>query len=483
LPPGSVTRANAWKQLQADGRVKEGGQIPPQSHDLLSVLEAGFLSLKEKTWSKETAIYPEIVSTLSKTLYPEGSGIHAVDSHAPPTYLDVCVTDVPGESLLYFLRYFFEFKLPDKDGLLNSAENLGQILDYFYDLAEKQPHRPSFVAILSNLKTSYVLTAQFSPVSVSVTVQAAPTLAEAVIYADSVSRSQARITPPNLDSIFPTAYNVLAATCHHFVLSVQFPTSESGAPHVGPRPATREQTSAGANPGWKPLIHRSSKSRCFALKMVHGSTSLANEIKILRQIKEMDGISHLPELVWSPPGDKQFGIVPIGQPINVRNGLERAIARSIVNGLVDGLKHLHKRNIVHRDIRLSNLVLDPKETVIIDFEKSYSAASAMEVGYEGGYICWPKRLLETHVRRYLPEPKDDLFACILVVLEILFPTSFNEFRSNGISTDKPHTPETLQLLDLWKSLERSKVWRQFMDAAEGCDYEKMKEMADVFCHF
>src|ERR1700734_2308071 len=88
-----------------------------------------------------------------------------------------------------------------------------------------------------------------------------------------------------------------------------------------------------------------------------------------------------------------------------------------------------------------------------------------------GDICWPKRLLESNMERYIPEPADDLFACILVVLHLLFPSRFNMFHQGSISNRMPRTRETTKLLQLWNDIEKSKIWRPFVKAARTEKYD------------
>jgi hypothetical protein len=96
------------------------------------------------------------------------------------------------------------------------------------------------------------------------------------------------------------------------------------------------------------------------------------------------------------------------------------------------------------------------------------------------YICWPKQLLESNMERYIPEPADDLFACILVVLHLLFPSRFNMFHQGSISNRMPRTRETTKLLELWNDIEKSKIWGPFVKAARPEKYDNLKGMADGF---
>ena len=67
------------------------------------------------------------------------------------------------------------------------------------------------------------------------------------------------------------------------------------------------------NPSWHLLVQGS----CFVLKVGQGSNSVGNEITILKKIQSSN-CPHLPEIVWSPSGGQQLGIVLIGVPIDFR---------------------------------------------------------------------------------------------------------------------------------------------------------------------
>jgi hypothetical protein len=58
---------------------------------------------------------------------------------------------------------------------------------------------------------------------------------------------------------------------------------------------------------------------------------------------------------------------------------------------------------------------------------------------------------------YVPEPADDLLACILVVLHLLFLSRFDKFDMGSISIRVSPTSETRQLIQRWKDIEDSKI--------------------------
>jgi serine/threonine protein kinase len=151
--------------------------------------------------------------------------------------------------------------------------------------------------------------------------------------------------------------------------------------------------------------------------------------------------------------------MPLGVPI--RPPESQIISRKIVQGMVEGLQYLHGQHIVHCDIRFSNLILRHRQNdinmVIIDYETAYDL-DFEEVQYSGGYICWPHRLLEVKTVLYVPEAMDGLYACILVVLTMLFPQHFDDFPAGKIRPNADPTQDTLKII------------------------HKLLEIADCFCH-
>jgi hypothetical protein len=222
------------------------------------------------------------------------------------------------------------------------------------------------------------------------------------------------------------------------------------------------------------------------LKITHDNRSLENEITTLQKLRDSKSL-HIPELVWIR-GSGELGILPIGEP--VLPGESATVSRKVVRGMIDGLRYLHGQGIIHRDIRLSNLILKRERNdvnvVIIDYETAFDSgrdhSPGNEVDYSGGYICWPRRLLQSREQAYTPEPADDLFACILVVLHLLFPCRFDVFNAGNIRSDINENPETLRVLQMWRDIENSKIWGRFYQAARAQDYVGLLEISEVFCH-
>ena len=473
----------------SDGHVEDVPALSVQPHTKKTDLVKKFNAIDRTRWKEEKDMYPDIIEAMQSTLYSKAPGVFVVDTHDRGDFRpDISVADFQDDRLVYCLWYFIELKLSGSN--LLAPDHCGQLLDYFHKSREKQRHRREFMGILSNFDSAWVFTARYEAETVTIFKRSAPTLADALLYADAQSRLQYTKRIPVLNTRFSSEYTILAVAKHHFLvrvpLPVSAPTSIPTRPVARSAIVTRSQMNqaevSSHDPHWRsPSRHR--VPAAFVLKIVHGDTSVANEIKILRKIRDI-ACSNLPELVWAPDGGKELGIVPVGHPIDFRQ--VASVSRKIVEGVVDGLEHLHAHGIVHRDIRPSNLVLDHKNNVvIIDYETSVILTHDTTADYLGGFICWPKRLLEYNTAHYIPDPTDDLFACILVVLHLLFPSWFDAFRASSIRISRvgqTHNVETKRLLGLWKDIEHSAVWGPFAKAAKDRDYTVLKGMADVFCH-
>jgi hypothetical protein len=483
-----VTRSQAWDTLVNNGAIQERQSIGEQVHKRKIQLIDRFNAVDSSSWNEETDMYGDIIKAIDKGLYDGETGIFVVDTHSKGEFhADISVAGQEDDRLPYCLRYFIELKLREKK--MKTAENCGQILDYFNAVHERQPYRSEFVAILSNFDSSLVFIASYDHQNnVTISEQWADTMADAVIFADRISNSQCSTRLPEIDDRFGSQYSILAVSRHHYLLSLSQPKPSPEVYTHTPKTRSKVKSSFFEDDSWRnPSRHTFDTKRRFVLKIVHGQTSVANEIAILQKLREAD-CAHLPEIVWSPSGKRELGIVPVGVSIDFRE--PQTTSRIIVQCLISGLEFLHKLGIVHRDIRTSNLILDYRKAsvnvVIIDYETAVVVNDVSQgVEYHGGFISWPKRLIESNTLQYIPKPEDDLFASILLVLHMLFPLRFDAFRASHIrvgGSQETPSSETLELKRLWDDIEKSRIWEPFVKAAKARDYKLLKGMADVFCH-
>ena len=429
-------------------------------------------------------MYPDIIGAIKDGLYKETKDILVVNtSQRNDFHADVSVATYDDARLPYSLRYFLEFKLPSVEP--RTAAHCGQMLDYFKSIRENQPHRSRFIGVLSNFSSSWVYDAAFDEQGPKIEEYPCSSLADAIIFAETSVASQLRATIPSLDKALDPKFSVLSLGKHYFLLSVKkaMPLLDDTVPKHMP---TRRQTAENTPTWFPPVRHQEKKKKNqFVLKITHDNSSLDNEITTLEKLRDAKS-PHIPELVWTC-GSGELGILPIGEP--VLPGESAVISRKVVRGMIDGLRYLHGQGIIHRDVRLSNLILKRERNdvnvVIIDYETAFDSGDHSTdngVNYSGGYICWPRRLLQSREQSYIPEPADDLFACILVVLHLLFPSRFDDFKAGNIQADDNQNAETLKVLQMWRDIENSKIWGQFYEAARGLDYDALLDISEVFCH-
>jgi hypothetical protein len=456
--------------------------IKGQQHLRRKILASKLSALEKKTWTKELDMYPDLIGAIRDGVYKETKNILVVDtSQRNDFHADVSVANYDDARLPYSVRYFFEFKLRSVEP--RTTAHCGQMLDYFKSLREKQPHRSRFIGVLSNYSSSWVYDAVFDEKGPKIEEYPCSSLTDAIIFAETSSASQLQATIPLLDKALDPKFSVLSLGKHYFLLSVKkvSPLLDGMVPkHTATRQTVKN------TPRWFPPVRYREQKNQFVLKITHDNRSLENEITTLQKLRDAESL-HIPELVWIR-GSGELGILPIGEP--VLPGESATVSRKVVCGMIDGLRYLHGQGIIHRDVRLSNLILKRERNdvnvVIIDYETAFdsegSHSPGNEVDYSGGYICWPRRLLQSREQSYTPEPADDLFACILVVLHLLFPCRFDGFNAGNIRPDESHNPETSRVLQMWRDIESSKIWGRFYQSARAQDYVGLLEISEVFCH-
>ncbi|KAK2465812.1 hypothetical protein APHAL10511_001453 [Amanita phalloides] len=415
---GSVTRSQAWKQLKETGRVSLNITLNVQQHPHknLKILKSKLSALEEKTWTKELDMYPDLIGAIKDGLYKQTKDILVVDtSQRNDFHADVSIATYDDARLPYSVRYFLEFKLPSVE--LQTATHCGQMLDYFKSIREKQPHRSHFIGVLSNYSSSWVYNAVFDEKGPKIEERFCPSLADAIIYAETSIASQLQTTIPSLDKALDPKFSVLALGKHYFLLSVKrgMPLQDETVPK---RISTRHQAVESTHSWFPPLRHRIQNNQ-FVLKITHDNHLLDNEIKTLTKLSNAK-CPHIPDLVWVR-GSGELGILPIGEP--VLPGESVAVSRKVVRGMIDGLRYLHDQGIIHRDVRLSNLILkrhrNDVNVVIIDYETAFdSKENHSTVNYLGVIFAGQDDFF-SQGSAIFAQTADELFACILVVLHLL----------------------------------------------------------------
>ena len=147
--------------------------------------------------------------------------------------------------------------------------------------------------------------------------------------------------------------------------------------------------------GWN-RNHEESKDQTVAVKVIsRGKLNNPNRLaKVYREIAILEALDHpnivhLHEVVET---DTTFGIVlqyasggELFDHILKHRYLTDDRARPLFAQLVSGVGYLHRNGIIHRDLKLENLLLDAKENIIITdfgFANNFDPAEKLPEDYE-----------------------------------------------------------------------------------------------------
>jgi len=405
---------------------------------------------------KEAQMYPFVQETLHKILSDSKNDnqVAVIDTTNSP-YLPGIAPDM-SLSLRNMVRPFaacmygvLELKrCADKE--LQEDENLGQVYDYLVSIKRSQPNRHIFLGILSNIRCSVVMTIEGN--QNRITMHSPASWEDMVVYLlDHVCKQ---------DSVFTPALPPFAIGITHMQKQLG---------------VTRRSTVA----SFQYLNHGSIAIKC-ASKEEFGS-AIKREVTILRKLTHRN----LPQLIYDPsPEALEFGIKPVGRPFALHMFPSASTLRSALLETLSALHWLHTSpNIIHRDIRRDNIILDKLQPVIIDFGHAVDLSLVPPTTtflYEGGYICCPREVLnhdDPWSAQYRPKPAHDLLGFLLFIVECIFPSRVAAFRSSKVL--ERHSRERVALLSFWREIEQSGVWGRWLRAAESMDVEMLKGVVEL----
>ncbi|KAI4194904.1 MAG: hypothetical protein LQ346_003595 [Caloplaca aetnensis] len=208
--------------------------------------------------------------------------------------------------------------------------------------------------------------------------------------------------------------------------------------------------------------------------------ALKREIDLLRDLQHKNIVQYL----GSNSDDEHFNIfleyVPGGSVAGMLNSygqLQEPLIRSFVRQILDGLSYLHGKDIIHRDIKGANVLVDGKGNIkISDFgiSKRVEASALLSPAKNGGHIHRPS--LQGSVFWMAPEVvkqtsytrKADIWSLGCLIVEMFtgahpFPncSQLQAIFQIGNSSAKPTTPEHI-----------SEEGKNFLSKTFEIDYEK-----------
>ena len=188
--------------------------------------------------------------------------------------------------------------------------------------------------------------------------------------------------------------------------------------------------------------------------------ALKREINLLRDLQHENIVQYL----GSNSDEQHFNIfleyVPGGSVaamLNSYGSLQEVLIRNFVRQILTGLSYLHARDIIHRDIKGANVLVDNKGVVkISDFgiSKRVEASAILQPGKHGGHMHRPS--LQGSVFWMAPEVvkqttytrKADIWSLGCLIVEMFTGThpfpNFNQLQAIfqiGNSSAKPTTPD------------------------------------------
>lgn len=339
------------------------------------------------------------------------------------------------------------------------GKGLGQAYDYSLAIRAAQGHRRFHVVMLSNFIDTHFVMLDTKDSSTRHFI--ATNLAHAISYIKHRVLSSTEFSPnvPAYSLGLGDMVRRLGTSKHSVVSEFDAPDGMAG---------TLSRLFIGEQLGTTMAVKRSSKKS--------KAGDIAHEIYILTKIKMCSGASTIARLVHTSPQNDELGVMPVGERVNSLE-LPEHTAITILTDVLSAIVWLHSKNILHRDIRIDNVVLHDGHARLIDFGAAIELPAQPDTPYWGGYLCCPQELIGDFNRPYTPAKKHDLLAYVMMAALMAFPHSLKSMSSKHVSQ---HTPESYRLIRYWARLRTSCVWRPFVTAAETVQYAGLETIGDVF---
>lgn len=481
--PASVSFTETWDRVYKEDTANHNLVLPLPPHQ---VTEAAVASVLNQDYGTEAETYPPLIKCLRKHLQKgrtkssvgakvwetHGKGFENLEGRKP----DFSITT---GGLRMFDRYsiiaIWEAKAYKND--LNK-DGLGQLYSYLKLLSVTQPDRLKFVGVLSNLRQNQVVTLTKVPAK---TKDTAPTficksyrpieLGAVITYLrDSIlpdPEFHPQVTPFSYDlgeitrRLGNPAFNLVAA----FEVPKRFTRAFNKGRWINP-------SVKGCSSTFETMVVKRSLPEIND----RAERPVASEIEILRYIHDENGHPNLPEIIFHDNlNHNEFGMRPFGAPIKPGVGTMRWDI--IITDVLNALEWLHKRHIIHRDVRWDNVIWDTNHAVLIDLGASVQLTDDdTTYGYSGGYICCPRRLIGNMQEKYLPRPADDCLAFVQMFNMLLWPGPWQGVASPKVA--EPNSYEAQKLEAFWMKLETSPQWKPYVKAAERTHYKTLAKLRD-----
>lgn len=368
-----------------------------------------------------------------------------------------------------------------------SKDAFGQLYDYLKGVQRIQPNRRYIIGVLSNLEENrfVVLDSGVGRITRctrynSVPLRVALTYLRDVVIPDSMYHPPSSVFVPSLGpmdrQLGNPAFSIVAVfDIPDAITTKKFREERWVDPDFVKPYGTVQMVVKRTTPGVHGTAHQSRAPR-----------TVENEIEILLSIREkkktktekLGGWKNLPTMLYHTLDYQEFAILPRGFSIHPSD--TRTDCTKVLIDVLDALRWLHSHDIVHRDVRLDNIIWDINHAVLIDLGTAIDISNGNNVDFNGGYVCCPPKLLGKLSTVYKPTPADDCLAVVLLVNTILFPSRWASFRS--VKLEMPGSPETRDMENFWHRMKLSSIWGPFYTAASGAQYETLKTMSQFFVH-